>query len=107
MSGCAFRRGGWRPVVVLTLAKSYLRLWGATYQDLALQDPWKPTVWAVLYEGRAPVYQNLVPNLVQRQRRGPPGIGSGENVYAIRLELTKELLWQPLKGWNAQDTGTA
>ena len=70
MSGCAFRRGSWSPVVVLTLATRYLGLLGATYQDLALQDPWKPTVWDVLYEGRAPVYENLVQYLVQRQRRG-------------------------------------
>ena len=38
---------------------------------------------------------------------GTPGMGSGENVYAIPLDLTAELLWQPLQNWSAQDVGTA
>ena len=40
-------------------------------------------------------------------KNGNPGMRSGENVYAILLELTKELLCQPLQGWNAHDPGTA
>ena len=71
MTGCAFQRGRWSPVVVLTLATRYLGLLGATYQDLALQDPWKPTVWTVLYEGRVPVYGFAVAYMRQRQRRLP------------------------------------
>ena len=38
---------------------------------------------------------------------GAPGMSSGENVYAIPLDLTTELLWQPVQSWSAQDAGTA
>jgi len=40
-------------------------------------------------------------------KNGTPGMGSCENVYAIPINLTKELLWQPLQNWDAQDIGTA
>ena len=60
MSGCSFRRGRRSPVASLTLARGYLGLLGDVYQDLAQKDPWKPTVWDVLYEGRVPVYESAV-----------------------------------------------
>ena len=38
---------------------------------------------------------------------GTPGMGPGENVYAIPLDLSAELLWEPMENWSAQDAGTA
>ena len=52
--------------------------------------------------GKHPIYAQGGPS-----KDGTPGMGSGENVYAIPLDLTRELLWQPLQGWSAQDAGTA
>jgi hypothetical protein len=34
---------------------------------------------------------------------GAPGMSSGDN---IPLDLTTELLWQPMQSWSAQDAGS-
>ena len=38
---------------------------------------------------------------------GTQGMGKGENVYATPLDLSAELLWEPMQDWTAQDAGTA
>ena len=46
----------------------------------------------VQLSGKHPVVAQAGPS-----KNGTPGMGSGENGYAIPINLTQELLWQPLQ----------
>jgi hypothetical protein len=52
--------------------------------------------------GRHPVTAQSGPS-----RGGTPGSGSGEHVYPVPLELTTELLYEPMQGWAPRETRSA